>query len=148
MLQESLQLSRHPMCTQIEAICEEYVGVRWLPGAHNRHGVDCIGLVIAVAQELQLYREGEIIVPKYNQIPSGNLMLETMSKFLRRVAQPMLGSIVTFAQKGTSLYHVGIIGEKHFYHAALEHGKVVKTSITENALKGRRACFVFEKVDK
>ena len=131
---------------EVEKHAEKYLGARWIPGGYNRNGVDCIGLMIAIAFDMNLYDKSQVEVPRYSQVPSGRTMLSLISKYLRRLPGPEFGSVVTFAQTGTNLYHIGIIGARYFYQAALEYKSVTKSTLTEMCLQDRRVCFAFEKV--
>ncbi len=142
---EPLTLSRHPALDEVVSLAESFVGVPWRAGAHTPQGMDCLGLVIAITLGMQLYKEEEIEVPNYSQIPTGHVMLHTLAQWLKRVPRPMLGGLTTFSQPGTGLYHVGVLGDDYLYHAGLENKKVVKVTLSPVALKDRKASFVFER---
>ena len=145
--QELSTLCRHPRLAEIEAIAESCVGVPFKAGKASMHGMDCIGLLVMIALGLKMFDPEEMEIPKYNAVPTPGQMLEHLRKYLKRVDGPMLGGIVTYAQQGTGLYHVSVIGERHMYHAAMENKKVVKVTLSPNCFKDRRVCFTFDRPD-
>jgi hypothetical protein len=87
-------------------------------------------------------------IPRYSAVPTPGSMLKYMGKYLRRAEGPMLGGVVTYAQPGTALYHVSVIGERYMYHAAMENKKVVKVTLSPACFRNRRICFTFDRPEQ
>ena len=147
MPQDFLTLPRHPRLTEIVELAETCVGVPFRPGKYSMHGMDCIGLIVIIVQGLKMYEPKELEVPKYNAVPTPGSMLKHLRKYLKRVDGPMHGGIVTYAQRGTGLYHVTVLGDRYMYHAAMENKKVVKVTLSPACLTNRRVCFSFDRPD-
>ena len=143
--QELWTLCKHPRLTEIETIAESCVGVPWKAGSYTMHGMDCVGLIVIITQRLGLYDPSEMAIPRYSAVPSPGSMLKHIGKYLKRAEGPILGGVVTYAQSGTGLYHVSVLGEKHMYHAAMENKKVVKVTLSPACFKNRRVCFTFDR---
>lgn len=143
--QELSTLCRHPRLTEIESIAESCVGVPWKPGAHTMYSMDCVGLVIMIGIALKLYEPGELNIPRYNSLPTAGSMLKAIGTYLKRIPKPIHGGIVTFAQPGTALYHVSIIGDRHMYSAQMSNKKVVKVTLSPACFENQRVCFSFDR---
>jgi cell wall-associated NlpC family hydrolase len=72
----------------IVAAARSYLGVRWHHQGRNRAGMDCIGLVIAVARDLGI---SDYDITAYARVPDGNTLRATMAQqmdLLKRDPRP------------------------------------------------------------
>jgi len=110
-----------------EKIVEEartWLGVRFKHQGRTRNGVDCVGLVLKVHE--QLFGD-EKEITGYERRPNQRMVYDLMGKHLIRIrpeeAQP--GDVVLMAFD-TGATHLGIISEKTIIHAYLQARKVVE----------------------
>lgn len=91
---------------EIVAAARSYLGVRWHHQGRNRAGLDCIGLVIAVAKDLGL---SDYDINGYARIPDGKTLRATMCEqmdVLKR--EPLPGDVLLFAFQRNPL-HTAIV---------------------------------------
>jgi len=114
------------------AEARSWIGVRWLHQGRNRHGIDCVGLVVMVRKALSI---GDDDLAGYPRAPDGSFM----SHFIRaggiRVgilkAQP--ADLLLF-KDARSPCHVGIITARsgdlmHMIHALATRHKVLEEPV-------------------
>lgn len=110
---------------EIVAAARSYLGVRWHHQGRNRAGLDCIGLVIAVAHDLGL---SDYDIGGYARVPDGKTLRATMCEqmdLLKR--EPLPGDVLLFAFQRTPL-HTAIRTDTGMIHAfankrmVIEHG--------------------------
>jgi cell wall-associated NlpC family hydrolase len=121
--------------TDIVAKAREYLDTPFHHQARLKHvGVDCIGLVIGVARELDLIAP-DFDIQAYPRIPDGTTLLDTarqhMTEIDKSAAQPGDVLVISF---GTLPQHFGIFGDyRHgglsIIHAASNAGKVIETRL-------------------
>jgi cell wall-associated NlpC family hydrolase len=113
----------------VVAEARSWIGTRWIHQGRNRHGVDCIGLVVVVRRELGL---GGYDVAGYPREPDGTFLAHFFNAGGVRVgilkAQP--ADLLLF-KDARSPCHVGIITARNddtlrMTHAAASRRKVVE----------------------
>lgn len=90
----------------IVAAARSYLGVRWHHQGRSLAGLDCIGLVIAVAHDLGL---SDYDINGYARIPDGRTLRATMAQqmdVLKR--EPLPGDVLLFAFQRNPL-HTAIV---------------------------------------
>ncbi len=111
-------------CTRV---ARSYVGVRYLHQGHSRHGVDCVGLIRAVSDELG------ILPADHWPADYGKASSPKMAQYTARYCTPAAtagdGIIALFLWKTTYPHHIGILTSTgtliHSYSKAqkvIEHG--------------------------
>lgn len=97
-------------------------------------GIDCVGLVICVAKDLE-YADKEYNYTGYSRVPDGRILSEQLGIHLIKLEKEDMrpGDVVCVA---FDIYpqHVGILGDyRHgglsIIHAASKHKKVVETRL-------------------
>lgn len=131
--------------SEIAAVARSFLGVRWTHQGHTRSGVDCVGLVRAVGDELGLLPD-DLIIPPYRTQPDASL-LSYFDRYMDRVParKARLGSVLIFGF-GPSPHHAGIIVDASnggIVHAYAAHRKVVMDHM-ESRAKGRRILRAFD----
>lgn len=123
----------------IVAKATSFYGVPWKHLGRSRKGVDCIGLVIAVAEELGL-TPPDLEVPVYRRQPDGTL-LSYFDRFMARcsLGDISAGTVVIFSFYG-SPYHAGIVTDaasRAIVHSFAVQRKVVP-DLLDNTTGGRK----------
>lgn len=116
----------------VVAEARSWAGVRWLHQGRNRHGIDCIGLVVVVRRGLGI---GDYDIAGYPRAPDGTFMSHFFNAGGVRVgiikAQP--ADLLLF-KDAKSPCHVGIVtarngGTMHMIHAYASRHKVVEEPV-------------------
>lgn len=115
-----------------------FAGTPWKHLGRSRRGVDCVGLVIAVADELK-FTPPDLEVPVYGRQPDGTL-LSYFDRYMVRIGLSDIrdGSVVIFSYYG-SPYHAGIVTDgksRAIMHAYAAQRKVVPDFL-DNTARGR-----------
>lgn len=117
---------------EIVAAARSYLGVRWHHQGRNRAGLDCIGLVIAVARDLGL---SDYDIGGYARVPDGKTLRATMAQqmdVLKR--EPLPGDVLLFAFQRNPL-HTAIVtdapGGLGMIHAFANKRMVVEHRLDE-----------------
>ena len=135
---------------QIVDCARSWLGVIWRHQGRNRSGVDCGGLVACVGQGLGVFPV-EADAFGYDRLPTLNLMVRTMSGWMRKKTGPefddrRLGDVVVM--KPTNAYkwpsHLGILsrlpsgelGMIHSYNAVGTQFGVEKDGVIETHYAG------------
>lgn len=99
-------------------------------------GIDCAGLIIQVAKELEYFSDDVITV--YSRLPDGHTVKERCEKFLERLRNKndMQAGDVVLMRLGKFPQHVGILGNSSQYpftiiHAYGPYKKVVEHRLDE-----------------
>jgi cell wall-associated NlpC family hydrolase len=117
---------------------------RWIgtPFAHqgrNRHGVDCIGLLVVVARELGL---SQYDFGGYGRVPDGATILREAATQLEPVPIPERQPADIFVMRWTrEPQHLGFISPRGVIHAWARHGGVVEVSLPDAWLRRFVACY-------
>jgi len=124
--------------SQIVQTAKSYLGVPWTHQGRSRAGVDCVGLVVAVAGDLGILPP-DLVIPPYRTRPDASL-LSYFDTHMTPVSLRAIkdGTVVIFAYGG-SPYHAGIVvnvNSSAIVHAYAAHRKVVPDHL-EASTKGR-----------
>lgn len=106
-----------------------WVGRKFAHQGRTQWGVDCIGLVICVRNELLPWPEGMKSTRTYARNPNGAL-LPAIQEHCTRIYVPEPGCIALMAwpqQKPEQASHVGFLTPDNIIHAYEAAGKVVET---------------------
>jgi cell wall-associated NlpC family hydrolase len=130
---------------QIVAVTKSFLGTPWVHQGRTRAGVDCVGLVVAVARELGVYPPG-LIIPPYRTQPDASLLSYFDDHMVALEPRDMqAGSVAVYAYGG-SPYHAGIIIDVNLsslIHAYASKRKVVYDHI-DSKTKGRTLFGVYD----
>lgn len=113
----------------IVAAARAYLGVRWHHQGRNRAGIDCIGLVIAVARDLGI---STYDITDYGRIPDGRRLRNEMASQLvpARAMPPEPGDVLLMRFERNPI-HAGIVTERGMIHAYANMRRVVEHRIDE-----------------
>ena len=114
-----------PLREQIIQTARGYLGVKYMHQGRSRNGVDCIGLVLLVAHDLNLT---DFDIDHYSRVPSGMMMQRKLREHCARLAiseiQP--GDVLHIAY-GSQPQHLALVTDQGMIHAdnirgVVEHG--------------------------
>lgn len=107
---------------RIVAAARAYLGVPFLHQGRSRLGLDCGGLLIAVARDLDI----DIVEPGvYSMSPDPALVAQALARNCIRVADVQPGDALLFSFAGEPR-HVGLATDIGVIHAWAGPGKVVE----------------------
>lgn len=107
-----------------------YLGVRWLHQGRSPAGLDCIGLVLRVAQDLGLPCPD--VVADYGRTPHGQRLMQGLAQYLQRVPvdEAMPGDVLLMQIEALP-HHVAIFTDAGIIHAAAGFRRVVEHGFDE-----------------
>jgi len=125
--------------SQIVEAAKSFLGTRWKHQGRDRRGVDCVGLLVAIADALECTPK-DLIIPPYGRQPDGSLM-EYFRLHMTQVPLNKLkaGTALVF-EFGGSPYHAGVLidpARQSFVHAYAARKKVVYDVLNNNQ-QGRK----------
>jgi len=111
-------------------IAKTWVGVPWKPSGSHRNGVNCIGLFIGIARELEMEElvESVVVHAGFATPPFSGSMLKKMREHLQGVAltEITVGDILVF-KVDNEPQHVAVITEPGIIlHADHQAKKVIE----------------------
>lgn len=126
---------------EVIAAARGWLGVRWRHQGRSRAGVDCVGLLIVVARQLDLMPPADLDAIEgglagYSRYPRGGLLNFYCRRHLAPVDEPQPGDVLLFAIDGQP-QHLGLVGEhpagaQSLIHAyALGPRRVVETVLDQ-----------------
>lgn len=127
----------------------EYKSVPWKHQGRSKSGIDCLGLVIAVALDLKIEGAEKVLHldgRQYSRVTPTGLCKELVKGGLVRAGQPTSGGVVLFGGAGTYPSHLGILGEDRelqLIHAHAPDRRVIHHRFDERWRKAARAYFVY-----
>ena len=115
------------MNRQIQDAARRYLGVPFVHQGRSPQGLDCIGLLVQVAQDLKLEAHD---FSAYSLRPSSRLLMRLIGKSCDRVEEAEPGDIMVFAMIGPGWpQHAAIRTDRGMIHAmrggpdrVIEHG--------------------------
>ncbi|MEO1720952.1 MAG: NlpC/P60 family protein [Pseudomonadota bacterium] len=130
--------------SEIVGAARSWAGVPWRHQGRTRSGIDCVGLVLRVAETVGLDVSG-VDIPDYGREPDGRLFglfARNLTRITQEHARP--GSVIVFA-RGTSACHAGIVLDDVglYLHASVLSAKVTFGSLRK-PLKSYRAIAAFD----
>jgi cell wall-associated NlpC family hydrolase len=105
-----------------------WVGVPWVHQGRNRHGVDCIGLVIASAHALGLT---EFDTRAYGRTPMGDFLVRMCNEHMTRKARAEPGDVLLMRLSKFPQHFAVLVEPGRIVHARGEDGRVVETNIPD-----------------
>jgi cell wall-associated NlpC family hydrolase len=116
---------------QVIQVARSWIGVPFRHQGRSRAGVDCVGLIIGIARELDL-PTGGIDRANYSRTPDGTLESEVAARGIA-TDEPVAGSVVVIRFNRTA-QHVALCTGPTLVHAAesIKGGRVV-----EHGFRGR-----------
>lgn len=127
--------------SQITTAARSFLGVPWRHQGRSRaSGVDCVGLIYAVGDQLGLLPPEGVHIPPYRTQPDASL-LAYFDKYMDRIApaDAREGTAIVFTF-GSSAHHAGIVvnsSSRSIVHAyAAKHQVVI--DYLDSQSKGRR----------
>lgn len=133
--------------SHIVASATSFLGVPWRhQGRARATGVDCVGLVYAVAEDLGLLPPEGVFIPPYRVHPDASL-LSYFERYMDPVPLTKIkdGVAVVFSFGG-SPYHAGVVvnaSSRALVHAYAARREVV-TDYLDGTSKGRRLLRAFD----
>lgn len=136
-----------------EQIIEEarsWIGTRWQhQGRVKRNeqfqgGVDCLGLIIGVANALNIFPK-TFIFHNYNRLPHDNLLLQECDRHLikKPIIAALPGDILVFRMTAEP-QHLAILSEKNtIVHAYIQARAVVENGLGEEWLNKLVAAYTY-----
>ncbi len=124
----------------------EWIGVRWQHQGRTIHGIDCVGLILKVGQELKLV---DFDTTNYQRRTHGTLFLKHFKEHMKQ--KPILEGIpgdVLLLRDAQYPCHSTIIGERNNTQTII-HAHALKRKVLEEPLNQgdwldkRVACFEF-----
>jgi cell wall-associated NlpC family hydrolase len=120
---------------QFVVAARKYIGVPYAhQGRSRERGLDCIGLVVCVAQDLGVMPAGADR-SGYGRQPSGALLQSALSEHMQKIERPQMmpGDVVCVAFDKFP-QHVGVLGNYAYgglsiIHANAKRGKVIETRL-------------------
>ena len=105
-------------------------------------GIDCIGLIISVANDLNISSKNGNSITSYDthiynvEKPNASLLISTLDKhFIQKDGKPSDGDIIAFIRPDMHV-HIGIAtGEDKFIHSCMIRGSVIEERIINNNYK-------------
>lgn len=116
------------MTTREQWIAEvrSWVGVPWVHQGRNRHGVDCVGLVICAAQNLGL---SDFDTRAYGRAPVGEYLTRMSNELMIRKATADPGDVLLMRLSRFPQHFAVLVEPGRIVHARGEDGRVVETNI-------------------
>jgi cell wall-associated NlpC family hydrolase len=105
----------------------KWVGVPWVHQGRNRHGVDCIGLLLVTCWALGLT---EYDVRGYGRVPDGDFMRRECDRLMERALIPQPGDVMVM-RFSREPQHVLIRTERGALHAWAVPGRVVEVTMPD-----------------
>lgn len=96
-----------------------YLGAPWLHCGRNGDGLDCVGLLVAVARDTGLKHRDPA---PYARMPRGQALTDELSGQFTRVMHPQPADILVFAFDRARMVpqHVGIKTDTGFIHSVTD----------------------------
>ena len=103
-----------------------YVGVRWHHQGRSRAGIDCIGLIIAVAHDLGL---SDYDITGYGRVPDGKALRAAMCEQMDLLTVPPQPGDVLLLRFDRNPLHTAIVTDSGMVHAFANMRRVVEHRI-------------------
>jgi cell wall-associated NlpC family hydrolase len=113
--------------SQIVAKAKSFIGTPWKHQGRSRRAVDCVGLVIAIADELGVLPP-DLVIPPYRRVPDGSLEVYFKEHMDRRPKTALKPGMVLLHSFMTSPFHASILIDPDtgtIIHGYARHRKVV-----------------------
>ena len=138
------------MVNRIDVInqARKYLGVPFIHLGRTSNGLDCIGLVVKVAKDLEL---SEFDLDRYSRSPNLKLFIETWRSCpditRKKMKDRLPGDILTISLPYYPC-HVGFLSENNtIIHALSSREQVCEHRINKEWLSKLRECFSFNNIE-
>lgn len=131
--------------SEIVSLARSYVGTRWVHQGRSRNGVDCVGLVIAVAMDAGILPRNYPI-PPYSRFPDNRLQDYFQSHLVRIPPRKAGNGSVLLFSFHNSPWHAGImvdVNARSLVHAFASARKVVY-DYADSRAHGRKLFAAFD----
>lgn len=116
--------------TQVIAAARGYLGAPFAHRGRTRSGVDCAGLIIAVARDLGLQHPGKLY---YSPLPACGLITQMLAEYAVSISDPEPGCIVHLNVAGRP-QHLAFVGDHGDSGLSLIHGHMTVGRVCEHRL--------------
>lgn len=116
-------------CTREQFLAEArtWIDVPWVHQGRNRHGVDCIGLVLVTCWELGLT---DYDISGYGRTPNADMLMRELDTHAHRIdLADALPADLALSRFNGDPQHVGILTDIGILHAYAGSGRVVETPL-------------------
>lgn len=126
---------------KVVAEARSWAGTKWIHQGRNRHGIDCVGLIVVVCRSLEIW---DYDVAAYPREPNGTFISHFIAAGGKRIPLPEAqdGDLLLFRD---TIYacHVGFVASKydqaHIIHAHTSRRKVIEEPMIGEWLSNRVA---------
>lgn len=115
---------------QFVAEARTWLDVRWQHQGRNRHGVDCIGLVLVTCWALGLT---DYDVKGYGRTPNAGFLQRECDRMMTRVREAQMADVLLM-RYGREPQHMGIVTDRGVIHAYAPARRVVETDVLPGQL--------------
>jgi cell wall-associated NlpC family hydrolase len=105
-----------------------WIGVPWRHQGRNRHGVDCIGLVICSAHALGLT---DFDFRAYGRVPMDDLLMRLCDEQMERQHTAEIGDVLLMRLRRLPQHFAVLVEPRRIVHARGEDGRVVETTLPD-----------------
>lgn len=112
-----------------------WLGVKWQHQGRTRHGIDCLGLIIVVADQIGIPYEGH--TPKYPRQGDGRALMALLKTRLVQIRRDEIkpGDVLMF-NAGPFPYHIGIATDGANGIGVI-HARADRRAVVEHDLDGQ-----------
>lgn len=142
-MKKEIQMKKRKINSRlIQKIARTWLGTRFhfsgriRKNNQNNGGVDCIGLIIKIGEEIGVTYDGKNIVNydylTYSRYPNKGEMKSFLNKYFVKITekQAKTGDLIYF-NFDNRLEHIAIISDMRIIHCYIEAGKVVEHSLND-----------------
>ena len=119
-----------------------WLGVPWKHEGRNKFGIDCVGLLIRVANDLGI---SEFDIDGYSRVPSGHMMSRMMAEHMEKIDINEIGSgDVLHLRYDGQPQHIAIVSNTvpfRIIHADNITGKVIEHGLDASWRSMIRGCY-------
>lgn len=121
--------SCHSAAERIVGAARSYLRVPWKHQGEDRAGMDCVGLLIAVARDLGLAAPLSLA---HAELPALELFEALLPEYCERIARPQPGAVLRLRTAGRP-QHLGLMATRHGY-PTLIHAYATEGCVCEHRL--------------
>ena len=116
--------------SQFIAAARTYIGTPWRHQGRDRHGLDCVGLIVAAAAEIGIVAND---IPNYRRANRGKFFDAVLAHTKALTELPRSGDLVVMRDHIAPI-HIGILciedGRRTLIHAATRRRSVIEEVVT------------------
>lgn len=128
---------------RIVAAARAYVGAPWRHQGRTRDGIDCVGMLIAVARDIGV---DEPDVEGYRRNPDGPQLTAVLKARLHEIPrdQRMPGAILELRDRAAAFpIHVGVVSDIGVIHACAKARRVIEHRIDREFERRIVRCYLW-----